>query len=162
MKRFMLVSLMSCMLVGQTSCDWSWSDYGKGLVKGLGHTFLGTGIGAVSGFLFANAFGGNLSSGLYAREKLIRAIKACVAACAAAGCFCGAVLSAAETVDRSQPKKNNENSFDQQNDDTGADKKIMSKEERYGRHTPLVGVLGAPALYFTACGLYRSYKLLNE
>ncbi len=34
MKRFMLVSLMSCMLVGQTSCDWK--DHAVEFGKGVG------------------------------------------------------------------------------------------------------------------------------
>ncbi len=34
MKRFMLVSFLSCMLVGQTSCDWK--DHAVGFGKGAG------------------------------------------------------------------------------------------------------------------------------
>ncbi len=35
MKRFMLASLISCMFVGQVSCDGSWQEYGKGCMAGL-------------------------------------------------------------------------------------------------------------------------------
>lgn len=33
MKRFMLVSLLNCLLVGQVSCAWNWREFCKGVAN---------------------------------------------------------------------------------------------------------------------------------
>ncbi len=53
MKRFMLVSLMSCMLVGQVSCDWSWGEFTSGVSASVAGNVLSSYtlayLGAVAG-----------------------------------------------------------------------------------------------------------------
>lgn len=43
MRRFMLVSLLSCMLVGQTSSAWNWTEF----ARGAGNSMLKIGAGAL-------------------------------------------------------------------------------------------------------------------
>ncbi len=75
MKRFMLVSLMSCMLVGQTLCDWRANS--KELFKGALVSVASSGSGFLAGCLFSKEASVGLAglmaigNGFFACRKIV-------------------------------------------------------------------------------------------
>ncbi len=145
MKRFMLISLMSCMLVGQVSCKWSWSDYGKGLANASASAAIGSGFGAICGGAAAAMLGGVMCDN---KKELFSAVRYI----AILGAWCGGVYTSRDAAADALRKrfaysKNKESS------------PRISKSE-VGGNLVQYGVFNAlPFVAAGAYGLYKAYQL---
>ncbi len=148
MKRFMLVSLMSCMLVGQISCNKN-SCYSKGLKTALGHTAIGIGVGAGLGMLLEIC-----ASRCKTKAELFSVAPKTVGGLAYLGGFFGACCTAV-SAHKQTPKNVAVVGYSDTSDRQGK----ISWPEYEGRKAPLWAFLATTGVGALAYRLYNLYQL---